>query len=129
MIKYLSIITTNQIVLYIILIYNLSLVNEIFENILVGSSLNPDIQDTNSNIAYFGFDQSDHNADQDIEYDEENYEEYEAMEEYKEDNDLMNDIDEYEPYKFENTVDKIFKTEKTPKNPSEYDPRRYEDAE
>ena len=108
----------------------MKLVNEIFENILVGSSLNPDIQDTNNNITCYGFD--DQTAikaeEEDEEDDDYSYDDEDMMDEEKENIYSMNDIDDYKPYNFQNTVDKIFKTEKKPKHTSENDPRRFEDA-
>jgi len=41
----------------------------------------------------------------------------------------MNDGEDYRPYLYKNTVDKIFKTEKIAKKLNELDPKRFEDAE
>ncbi len=62
----------------------------------------------------------------DYSHEEDGYEE-----EFEENDSNMNlEKDEnYEPYDYTNTVQKIFKTEKIKRNLSENDPRRFEDAD
>jgi hypothetical protein len=111
-------------------------VNEIFENILIGSSLNPDTQDDNNNIEYSGFEKSQSKTNNDFDEDDEgDYHEYDDEDEEMIDDqdnekaEAMDDEDDFKPYIFQNTVDKIFKTEKKPKNIGEFNPARFEDAD
>lgn len=125
------------------------LVINFFDQISVGSSLNPDTQEEDPKIEYGRLDQFNiQNGMSKINY----YEQYEDEDEYEygdeeqeiekeetniEQQDICNtnnqridlDIDEnYQPYNYTNTIDKIFKTEKKKRDLSENDPRRYEDA-
>lgn len=91
--------------------------------------MNPDIQEGNNNITYSGFEETPQKEeDGDEDYNDYNYDEDDMMDEDIENIDIINDSDYYKPYNFENTIDKIFKTEKRPKNTGENDPRRFEDA-
>ena len=68
------------------------------------------------------------------EYESEEYDDYYEDEENfdMEDKEMageINDKDDFKPYNYHNTVDKIFKTEKKPKNTSEHNPARFEDAD
>lgn len=95
------------------------LVIELFEQISIGSSLNPDIQhDLNDIIVQKQNNQYENNQ---------NYQENEEENDI-ENNDMLIDANEYKFYSFTNTVDQIFKTEKQKKDLSEWDVRRFEDA-
>lgn len=125
------------------------LVINFFDQISVGSSLNPDTQEEDPKIEYGRFDQfniqngmskinyyeqyedeyeyGDDDQDQNFEKDETNIEQQDICNTNNQRIDL--DIDEnYQPYNYTNTIDKIFKTEKKKRDLSENDPRRYEDA-
>jgi hypothetical protein len=109
------------------------LVLNLFDEISIGSSLNPDTQEEDPNIEYGRFDQfTNQDGILDEDEDEENFEEENYQNENNnqmdEDNTDINIDENYQPYNYTNTIDKIFKTEKKKRDLSENDPRRFEDA-
>jgi hypothetical protein len=102
-------------------IFNLAIV--LFEQVLTGSSLNPDKQEYNDVEM-----QSDNRHIYQMDYND--YIDEDDCEDYEDERDVDQDIDqEYTGYKFENTVEKLFKTKKVKKDIGEADPRRFEDAD
>ena|SRR5690348_7407219 len=102
----------------------------LFEQISTGSSLNPDLQDENEKIEFTGFNKEDLYIEDDNDEIEEDNEELNEDPQLKDDDSKMIiENDSYTPYDYTNTIDKIFKTEKKKRDLSDFDPRRFEDAE